>query len=97
MRKEMTLCPGCSTPFATTAVELSRGHGALRCAWCSELEVIRVRMGMRAGEPISERRFWEEIAKRLAAYASREGAAIALKFEEGTQSTQADENGSNRV
>lgn len=97
MRKEMTICPGCGEAFAAGLVQLSRGHGALRCPVCSEMEVAKTRLGMREGQPMTERRFWEEVAKRLAAYGSREGVAIELKIAEGTESKACEENGSNRV
>lgn len=94
MRKEQTICRTCQAVFEATVVELSRGR--TRCPVCSELEVMRGRLGMLRGWPMGEREFWEEMAKRIAAYGSREGIAIALKLQEGGQGTADCENAAQR-
>ena len=79
MRKEQTNCPTCTAVFACTVVELSRGQGSLRCPVCRELEIVQGRLGMMRGWPMGEDEFWREVAKRLAAYASREGVDVDLR------------------
>lgn len=93
MKRDEVFCPGCGEAFAIGTVELSREHRTPKCWWCRELELVRVRAGMRQGEPMSERTMWEEIARRLAAYAGRNGATVTLKLEEGIQTSPEQENG----
>jgi hypothetical protein len=92
MKRDEVFCPGCGEAFAIGTVELSREHRTPKCWWCRELELVRVRAGMKQGEPMSERAMWEEIARRLAAYGSREGVKVALKLEDGTQPSPPVEN-----
>lgn len=92
MKRDEVFCPGCGEAFAIGIVELSRAQRTPRCWWCQELERVRVRAGMKQGEPMSERTMWEEIARRLAAYGSRGGVKIALKLEDGTQTSAEQKN-----
>lgn len=75
MRRDEVFCPGCGEPFPIHTIELSREHRTPLCWWCREIGLVKLR-----ARPMSELEFWQEIAKRLAAYASREGAAIAIKI-----------------
>ena len=87
MRKESVYCPQCGEAYGIGLVELSRSHSTPACWWCRELGIVRTRAGMQKGEPVSEREFWEEMAKRLAAYAAREGTAVRLELGEATSAS----------
>lgn len=94
MRKEQTICRTCQAIFEATVVELSRGR--TRCPVCSELEVMRGRLGMLRGWPMGKREFWEEMAKRIAAYGSRTGLTVELILVGDTEGATGCENRSER-